>query len=54
MLLPKEFFSEDSFETTSFTETERKDLKEEKEKVMEFKNLELVWAKQIYMPWFPG
>lgn len=54
LLLPKEFFSEDSFETTSFTETERNDLKEEKEKVMEFKNLELVWAKQIYMPWFPG
>ncbi len=52
--LPIEFCTENSFESTSFTQIDNKDSKEKEEKVREFKNLELVWVKQISMPWFPG
>ena len=52
--LPKEFSPESSFESTSYTQTETNDPKEKVETVRQYKHLELVWTKQIYMPWFPG
>jgi hypothetical protein len=52
--LPKEFCTEISFESTSFTQIDNNEPKEKVGIVSEFKHLELVWVKQIYMPWFPG
>lgn len=56
-ILPKDEVSSISYETTCITQMDALSLYNEdltRSVIHEFKNTEIVWAKQILFTWFPG